>query len=101
LSEGIGFSSNLVVQALNMSYSMGLMHQPAVRREQEARLRAWSGAAKDATSTESSGTAAARPVNTWFGSYGPSDWTYGPVQYPHVVQDFYRANRAFIGARAC
>ncbi|GEM_PF-712063 len=94
--EGLTFSSNLVVHALNMSYAMGLMHQPAVRREQEARLRAWSGIAKDAPVPAGSG-GGARPVNTWFGAYGPSDWTYGPVQYPHGVQDFYRSNREFIG----
>jgi formylglycine-generating enzyme required for sulfatase activity len=96
-SEGIGFPSNLVVHAFNMSYSMGLMHQPVVRRAQTARLRVWSGPEEDATSPKGSGAAGARPVNTWFGSYGPSDWTYGPVQYPHVVRDFYRSNREFIG----
>lgn len=95
--EGMTFPSNLVVHALNMSYAMGLMHQPALRQEQEARLHAWSRTPKEAPSPEGSRTAGDLSINTWFGAYGPSDWTYGPVQYPHVVQDFYRSNRAVMG----
>jgi formylglycine-generating enzyme required for sulfatase activity len=38
-------------------------------------------------------------VQMWAGAFSPSDWTYGPVQYPHLVQDFYRRNREFI--RGC
>jgi len=80
--EELRFPDNLVVSHLNLDV-MGLMHQPAVRRVEEGRLRAWS---------EKSG----RPVTMWIDFASPSDWTYGPVQFPHVVRDFYLKNRGSV-----
>jgi len=77
--EGLEFPDNLVVGSLNLDL-MGLMHQPHVRALDEGRLRAWS-------------TKSGRPVHIWIDFASPSDWTYGPVQFPHVVQDFYSKNR--------
>jgi len=80
--EELMFPDNLVVSHLNLD-TMGLMHQPDVRREEEDRLRTWSAKS-------------GRPVRTWIDFASPSDWTYGPVQFPHLVQDFYLKNRSFL-----
>ncbi|MCX5677091.1 MAG: DUF4838 domain-containing protein [Planctomycetota bacterium] len=77
--EEVEFPDNLVVNSLNMA-PMGLMHQSIIRREHEGRVRAWSAKS-------------GRPVNTWIDFASPGDWTYGPVQFPHVVQEFYLKNR--------
>ncbi len=76
------FPDNLVVSHLNLD-TMGLMRQPDVRREEEGRLQAWSAKS-------------GRPVRTWIDFASPSDWTYGPVQFPHLVQGFYLKNRGFL-----
>ena len=78
----LDFPDNLAVSHLNLDV-MGLMHQRSVRRVEEGRLRAWSA---------NSG----RPVHTWIDFASPSDWTYGPVQFPHLVQDFYSKNRRYL-----
>ena len=80
--EKLQFPDNLAVSHLNLDV-MGLMHQPAIRRLEEGRLRAWSAKS-------------GRPVHTWIDFASPSDWTYGPVQFPHLVQDFYGKNRSFL-----
>ena len=82
----VEFPDNLVVHDLDSGFRMGLIHQPVVLREQQDRLRAWKSAIKGDG-----------PVVGWrCGFYGPSDWTYGPVQFPHAVRDFYLANRDVI-----
>jgi formylglycine-generating enzyme required for sulfatase activity len=78
--EGVEFPDNLVVGSLNLD-TMGLIHQPSVRGLEESRLRAWSAKS-------------GRPAHTWIDFASPSDWTYGPVQFPHVVQDSYLKNRS-------
>ena len=78
----VQFPGNLAVSHLNLDV-MGLMQQPAVRRGEEGRLRDWSAKSD-------------RPVHTWIDFASPSDWTYGPVQFPHLVQDFYSKNRRFL-----
>ena len=95
---GVEFPDNLVVHDLDSGYRMGLMHQPVVRRKQQDRLRAWCGSAEasPASAAADAGAASRRIVGWRCGFYGPSDWTYGPVQFPHVVQDFYLANRDVI-----
>ena len=80
--EKLQFPDNLAVSHLNLDV-MGLMHWPSVRRVEEGRLRAWSAKS-------------GRPVHTWIDFASPSDWTYGPVQFPHLVQDFYSENRRFL-----
>jgi len=77
--EGLKFPDNLLVNSLNLDV-MGLMQQPSIRREEEGNLRMW-------------GTKSGHPVHTWVDFAGPSDWTYGPVQFPHLVKDFYQTNR--------
>ncbi len=76
------FPDNLAVSHLNLDV-MGLMHQRSVRLVEEGRLRAWSAKS-------------GRRVHTWIDFASPSDWTYGPVQFPHLVQDFYSKNRRFL-----
>jgi len=73
------FPDNLVVSALNLD-ALGLMHQPPVRRAEEEKLHLWSAKS-------------GRPVHTWIDFASPGDWTYGPVQFPHLVRDFYLQNR--------
>jgi hypothetical protein len=77
--ENVEFPDNVVVIYLQMP-SLGLMHQPALRGEYEAKIRAWNAKT-------------GRPVTLWNSFQSPSDWTYGPAQFPHVVQDFYLKNR--------
>jgi len=77
--EELNFPDNLVVASLDLG-TMGLLHQPVIRQEQEGLLRAWA---------EKSG----RPVTMWIDFAGPGDWTYGPVQFPHLVKEFYQTNR--------
>ncbi|MGB2822882.1 MAG: DUF4838 domain-containing protein, partial [Phycisphaerae bacterium] len=76
------FPDNLAVSHLNLDV-MGLMREPAVRRAEEGRLRAWSAKS-------------GRAVHTWIDFASPGDWTYGPVQFPHLVQDFYSKGRRFL-----
>ncbi len=73
------FPDNLVVNSIDLG-TMGLLHQPAIRQEQEGVLRDW--AAKSG-----------RPVTMWIDFAGPGDWTYGPVQFPQLVKEFYQSNR--------
>jgi len=77
--EDVAFPDNLVVSHLNLDV-MGLTREPSVRKQEEDRLRAWSAKS-------------GRPVNMWIDFASPSDWTYGPVQFPHLVQDFYSKHR--------
>ena len=77
--EDVEFPDNLVVSHLNLDV-MGLMREPSVRNLEEGRLRAWSAKS-------------GRPVNMWIDFASPSDWTYGPVQFPHLIQDFYSKHR--------
>ncbi|MBM4143062.1 MAG: DUF4838 domain-containing protein [Lentisphaerae bacterium] len=77
--EELKFPDNLVVNSLDLG-TMGLLHQPKIREEQEGLLRTW--AAKTG-----------RPVCMWIDFAGPGDWTYGPVQFPRLVQEFYQSNR--------
>lgn len=84
--KGVEFPDNLMVHDLDSGFRMGLIHQPVVLREQQDRLRAWRESIKGS----------GQVVDWRCGFYGPSDWTYGPVQFPHTVRDFYLANRDVI-----
>ncbi|MHC4519840.1 MAG: DUF4838 domain-containing protein, partial [Planctomycetota bacterium] len=77
--QELKFPDNLVVSHLNLDV-MGLMREPSAGKLEEDRLRAWSAKS-------------GRPVNMWIDFASPSDWTYGPVQFPHLVQDFYSKHR--------
>jgi formylglycine-generating enzyme required for sulfatase activity len=72
------FSDNLRVDAVWPAnwWSLGVEMHPSLGRGFEKRIRAWGV-----------------PVVTEGSASSPSDWTYGPVEYPHLVQDFYSRNR--------
>ena len=80
--KDVKFPDNLVVNNVHPEgFSLGRAMHPSYGPKFEDTIRGWGA------------------VLMWAGAYGPSDWTYGPVQYPHLVQDFYRRNRPFI--RGC
>jgi len=80
---GVEFPENLTVKVCTTGGPMALMRQPAARRATEANLRAWSARVRG-------------PITVWDYSDRGSGWTYGPLQYPHLVCDFYKANRDHI-----
>lgn len=81
--EGVDYPGNLEVKVCLTGGPMALMRQEQARRAMEKNLRAWSGKVGG-------------PITTWDYSDRGSGWTYGPVQYPHLVRDFYRTNRDMI-----
>ncbi|MEI6256944.1 MAG: DUF4838 domain-containing protein [Planctomycetota bacterium] len=81
--EQVDYPDNLTVMVCTTGGPMALMRQPAARRATEANLLAWSRKA---------GT----PICDWDYTDRGSGWTHGPVQYPHVVQDFHKANKGHI-----
>lgn len=81
--EGVDYPDNLEIQLCLTGHPMALMRQVAARQEAEANIRAWSQKVHG-------------PITTWDYSDRGSGWTYGPFQYPHVVRDFYKANRAIV-----
>jgi hypothetical protein len=76
--ESVGYPGNLEVQMCTMAF--GIMRQPAARQQIEKNLRAWS-------------RKVGGPITTWEYSHRVPEWTCAPVQYPHLVQDYYRSNR--------
>jgi hypothetical protein len=60
--------------------AFGLMRQPGARASMEKSLRDWS-------------KKVGGPVTTWEYSHRLPEWTNAPVQYPHLVQTYYRENR--------
>lgn len=74
----IDYPDNLQIQMCTMAF--GLMRQAAPREHMEKQLRAWSRIARG-------------PVTTWEYSHRLPEWTYAPVEYPHLVQEYYRTNR--------
>ncbi len=81
--EETGFPDNLVIHYLQVP-SLGLLQQPALRTAHDAQIRDWR-------------SKAGHPISTWQSNQSPCDWTYGPVQYPHVAQDFFLKNRECVG----
>ena len=82
--EGVEFPDNLEVMCCCTGGPMALMIQPQSRAKTEANLRDWSA------------TLGGRPITSWDYSDRGSGWTFGPVQYPHLVRDFYDANRTLL-----
>lgn len=74
----IDYPGNLEIQMCTMAF--GIMRQADARQRMEKELRAWS-------------RKVGGPITSWEYSHRVPEWTYGPVQYPHLVQDYYRANR--------
>jgi hypothetical protein len=76
--DEVVFPDNLEVQMCTMAF--GLMRQLEPRARMEKSLREWS-------------KKVGGRVTTWEYSHRLPEWTCAPVQYPHLVQDYYRANR--------
>lgn len=76
--EEIDFPDNLEIQMCTMAF--GLMRQPGPRKLMENSMRAWS-------------KKVGGRIQTWEYSHRVADWTNALLQYPHLVQDYYRANR--------
>jgi hypothetical protein len=78
--DSVQFPDNLTVMVCTTGAPMALMRQKDGRRATEDNLHAWSAKVGG-------------PITDWDYSDRGSGWTYGPLQYPHVVRDFYRTNR--------
>ena len=76
--EGFECPDNLEVQLCTVAF--GLMRQGGVRANIQKQFRAWS-------------KAVGGKITTWEYSHRVPEWTNAPVQYPHLVQDYYRTNR--------
>jgi hypothetical protein len=76
--EEIDFPDNLEIQMCTMAFA--LMKQPTQRDLMERSLRCWS-------------KKVGGKILTWEYSHRVANWTYAPLQYPHLVQDYYRKNR--------
>jgi hypothetical protein len=76
--EEIAFPDNLEIQMCTMAFA--LMKQPKQRELMEKNLRCWS-------------KKVGGKILTWEYSHRVADWTHAPLQYPHLVQDYYRKNR--------
>ncbi|MBM4149338.1 MAG: hypothetical protein FJ224_09865, partial [Lentisphaerae bacterium] len=77
--EGVRFPDNLRVASVwPEGFVMGRAFHPSVGPAFDRTIRGWG------------------KVLIWASCSSPGDWTYGPVQYPHLVQDFYMRNRPHI-----
>jgi formylglycine-generating enzyme required for sulfatase activity len=77
--EGVTFPDNLrVAYVWPAGFVMGRAFHPSAGSAFDNTLRAWG------------------KVQIWASCSSPGDWTYGPVQYPHLVRDFYLRNRKYI-----
>ena len=78
--EGVKFADNLrVIDAYPYAFSLGQALHPSLGGEYEATIRSWGV-----------------PVYLRGGQMA-CDWAYAPIQYPHLVHDFYLRNRNRIG----
>ena len=76
--EDIDFPDNLEIQMCTMAFA--LMKQPEQRDLMEQNLRCWS-------------KKIGGKILSWEYPHRVINWTTAPVQYPHLVQDYYRKNR--------
>lgn len=79
--EGIDFPGNLVVEICTSGFP--LFRQASVREPLEKNLRAWS-------------RKVGGKITTWEYSCWVTHWTRAPIQYPHLLQDYYRTNREIL-----
>lgn len=85
LPEGYDFPDNLeVMVANNFPQGPAEFRLDQVRHDAVALLRRW------ATMTGSG------RVTTWEYSLSVTGWTHAPVQFPHVIRDFYSDNRELL-----
>ena len=74
--EGVEFPDNLRVASVwPEGFAMGRALHPSTGRAFDKTIRGWG------------------QVLIWASASSPGDWTCGPVQYPHLVRDFYLRNR--------
>jgi hypothetical protein len=76
--EEIEFPDNLEIEMCTTGFA--LYREKQVREGIDKNLRAWS--------RKTGGR-----ITSWEYSCWVIDWTHAPLQFPHVVQDYYRANR--------
>lgn len=76
----MSFPDNLAVQLCADGEPMALRRQAPVRAKLEANIRAWA-------------ERAGGRITIWDYSDRGSGWSYAPLQYPHVVQEFYQSHR--------
>ena len=77
--EGVTFPDNLRVACVwPEGFALGSAWHPSRALAFDRTVRGWG------------------QVLIWASGASPGDWTYGPVQYPRLVQDFYKRNRPFI-----
>ncbi len=76
--EDVEFPDNVQIQLCTTPFAT--MKDPPVREGIEKNLAAWRKKSPD-------------KVQTWEYSNGVAGWTFAPVQYPHVVKDYYARNR--------
>lgn len=77
---GCTFPPNLeVMLARNFPQGLAELRDEKARASADAMLRDWSGAVGG-------------KITTWEYSLSITGWVHSPVQFPHVVQDFYRRN---------
>ncbi len=81
--KDVEFPDNLEIMTCMTGGPMALMVQPKARAGTENNIRAWSAKVNG-------------PITLWDYSDRGGGWTYGPLQFPHVVCDFYRTNRTFV-----
>ena len=76
--EEIDFPDNLEIEMCTTGFA--LFREKEVRDGIEKNLRAWN-------------RKAGGWITSWEYSCWVIDWTHAPLQFPHLVQDYYRANR--------
>lgn len=76
--KGIDFPDNLEIQMCTMAFAM--MRQPGWRGQMETCMRDWSRVAKG-------------KIQTWEYPHRVIEYPGVEIQYPHLVQDYYRHNR--------
>jgi hypothetical protein len=79
--DDVTFPDNVEIQLCTTPFAT--MKDPAVRDGIEKNLAAWRKQSPDR-------------VQTWEYSNGVVGWTFAPVQYPHVLKDYYARNREVI-----
>lgn len=76
--KGVDFPDNLEIQMCTMAFA--LMKQPGWRAKMETCMRDWSQVAKG-------------KIQTWEYPHRVIEYPGVEIQYPHLVQDYYRHNR--------
>jgi len=83
--EGITFPDNFRLDAIwpDKWWALGLEMHPSVGRGYEERMRAWGV-----------------PLGIEGSASSPSELAFAPIEYPHLIRDFYSRNRdVLIGSR--